>query len=453
VSNSLIPSDRLPVVRRMFDDADRQRWREVAKATAIILAVTQRKTGLWSYPTNEDEVLKYNEDSLSFAFEQNYGSYTGSWSYLLALERLYGQIPERMKLNLQTWFEKNPSENGGFGRPIKGGRGVGSRVDATARHTAYALLIRLRFLPLYRAQELSLTVDWILRNEDDGWKYRGGDSQLDAMSTGACIAALAYYLEIHGKKLPNKAREVIKKAIRSGFRALMRAAENDQLWVGHRANETDIIDSALILEVLALPEVLPSLSGSVGDAADQIERCRTTLLKTGYGSGWPPAFGKTTISLPSTINSLVVLLDQLLAVNENVLREHLRTVLKYIVEETERSGVTSLMSWEWAYLASLSAALLTYDEGRVLSDLDRKAIERTSERLKEGSLFTKTIALSSVASIYHRPVVFAISQGRVRFERQYLQMFKFARGCLKMVSLVTKAMRYLKPFGLSPPFP
>lgn len=453
MSNSLIPSDRLPVVRRIFDDADRQRWREIAKATAVILAVTQRRAGLWSYPTNEDEVLKYNEDSLAFAFEENYGSYTGSWSYLLALERLYGQIPERMKLRLETWFKNNPPENGGFGKPIKGGRGgwVGSRVDATARHTAYALLIRLRFLPLYRTQELSFSVQWILRSEDDGWKYRAGDSQLDAMSTGACTAALAYYLGMHGKSLPARSRDAIRKAMASGFKALMRGAENDRLWAGHRANETDIIDSALILELFTLPEVLPDLSALSGDAADQIGHCRTTLLNAGYGSGWPAALGKTTVSLPSTINALVVSLDQLLAANENILREHLKTVLRYIAEETETAGVASLMSWEWAYLASLSAALLAYDEGSVLADPDRRAIERTSEKLREGNPFTRTIALSTVASDYHRPVLFVISRGRIRFERQYLHIFKFAKGGLKLVSFVTKATRYFRTFGLSPP--
>lgn len=431
---------------------DLAKWREIAAASAAIIAVAQRNNGLWSYPVNDDEVVKYNDGSAHQAFKENYGSYTATWSFLLALERLYGQLPDRERLDIENWFRKNPPDNGAYGRPIPRGLTGGPHVDATARHTGYALLIRLRYLQDYRRDEWPTIVNWILANRTAGlgWRHRHGDIEDEPMATGACIAALSYFISLKSQDLQPKVLADIHVALVESLNALLDLTDNSRLWSGHRAGSTDVLDSALIIELFSLPEVRIQLEGIKSKFGATLRRLKSVLLTSSVGAGWPYRFGGKEVSLSATANTVLVTFEEMARNKDNGVRQRLMANCHHLLEQFDtHEGGATLVSWEWAYVGSLCSAILRETEGICLSSSERRHLERATSRIRRRKfLLAKAAPLRVLPVLCYGPIFFIMSEGRFTFDKDRFRLFGVVKRLFKILSFGHKAFLTIKSYGL-----
>ncbi len=181
-----------------------EKWRSIAEGCIAVISITQRTSGFWAYPTIKNEVDQYYKGSNVLAFsDEEYGSYTVTWNALLAIEELFTKSPAGQIRNVGQAFAKNSAIEGARGRPL-GGRTAAVAVDASPRHTAFALLTQCRFFPGISPREWLPSVTWLLQQQQlntGGWSYRATDTGDQAFSTAACIAALAVFVARYARLL------------------------------------------------------------------------------------------------------------------------------------------------------------------------------------------------------------------------------------------------------------
>jgi hypothetical protein len=431
-----------------FEPTEVEKWRVIARASAAVIIVTQRENGIWSYPINEEELGRYSDGSSHKAFYEKYGSYTATWSFLLALERLFGQIPAHVRRDLENWFEKHAPYGGAYGSPIPRGLGQQQRVDASARHTGYALLTRLRYLPDHRPDEWATIASWIVANKTPrfGWKHLPEDNVDDAMSTGACVAALAYFLSVASAQVDAYQADDYAKAIREGLEWLLSSIDNNRLWEGHRAGQTDVLDSALIIELFTLPAVTSQIGRIYPEERLVIKRLQRVMVASTKRNGWPAKFDGSDLSLASTINALLVTLDHFGSSRDNSVRQHAHTVCMFILDQIENhDGGSWLMGWEWAYLASLSSAILVAAQGHGLSEVERRHIQRQVLKVKKRKhILTKILALARLPLISFSPILFVLTKGRVSLTKDHVELMMLAQFVYKLASLAHKVFSWAR---------
>ena len=437
------------------DAFDRSTWRDVAAASAAVIAVSQRVTGLWPYPTTLPEVIDYHSGSLDEAFRKPYGSYTVSWSFLLALERLYGEVPPHIRAAVEKWFSENPPHNGSYGTILRDGLTKRWRMDASSRHAAYALLIRLRYAPNYRPEEWWTTIQWILDHKTPdtgkGWKNRADDDDDESMSTAACVGALAYFLARCGDTVRTDRRKQIHSAIRDGVAALASSTDQGRLWSGHREGRTDVIDSALIIELLSSEHVLPQLRASVPDFDATLDRLYRTLLGLASEKGWPATFATRETTLSSTIAVLLATWNRLADSRDPVARERLATSCEYVIEQLRsHNGGAWLLSWEWAYLGSLSVAMVRRNDGRGLTEPERREIQEQATRMARRRYSgSRLLAAAKLPRMCYSPVAFVVTRGRLTFDANVHSLLYMMGTAFRLTTKVVRGILYLKTYGFS----
>src|SRR5262249_26235660 len=146
--------------------------------------------------------------------------------------------------------------------------------------------------------------------ETGGWRHRElthhedpSQVQEDASSTAACVAALSALLS--EAKKTNQQLEIelvgeMEKSIVSGFRWL---TDHPSLWKGSRSPETDIVDSALVLELLSSPLARSAMITLITDLDSVLLELRGRLIGVALNRGWPAAVGEKDISLAATISA------------------------------------------------------------------------------------------------------------------------------------------------------
>ena len=404
-----------------FTRPQQDQWRQVALSAAAVLGVTQRSSGLWPYPTCEEEVGHYHGGGNDVAFgEADYGSYTVTWYALVALEELYGGCPRVYIDNVKRAFLQNPAIGGAYGRPERSGGRTTNKVLLAARHTAFALLIRLRYLPNYSPEDWRNTVTWILEKQKEGekggWTYRDDRPDEEPLATAACVAALAYYLHVSGSTLSAEDRtSIIQRAYR-GLQCLSKLREESGLWQGHLSGLNDITESANIIDLLLLPEIHEQLK-TIDPEFDQFMRALQRALKKNARSGaWPASWREgAEPSVTTTISATHAAFSKLATSTDEMERAFLYGACEYIVEQlAHHKDDSRLFSGDWTILARLSAAVVTSSAGQLLSEAERHDLARQLKIISRGKRLPLKIfklAAFNFPDFAVGPIVFVLSKG------------------------------------------
>ncbi len=437
-------------------------WRLLARGALSIISLTHRASGFWAYPPIKEEVDQYYKGSNEMAFSSTeYGSYTVTWIALLALQHLSIKCPTCYLNKVEHGFYNNPAIGGARGRPL-GGRTKAKAVDASARHTAFASLTLSQFRPEHQRVDLLASVRWLLKNQNPsthGWKYRPTDSEDEAFSTAACIAALAVFMSRYASILPSETigasnpeihksnQEMvgaIKIAIANGLQRLFDMKSKEGLWKGHLNEPNDLIGTANIIDLISSPEVgeaIPLVNRI--DLTAKIADVKAALIMLRRHYGWPINYDSPEPSISATIHVLFTLYDTLLNDKNDVTHLNLRGIAKYIAEETtEKGGALRLDSWDWPMLGRLCATLLSTTEGRILSESEVSQSLAAIEILKRsGSRVVQLCVLSHYAFLkpWYPTILFVLSKGQpLWWHRAFLTFFGFAKFLPMLKKLLEK---------------
>ncbi len=402
--------------------SEAESWRGIATAAALVLTLCRRPSGFWGVPTNEEEVEWYFRGSPEFAFgDYDYGSFTITWYALLAFQAIYGSCPSKFLDGVRSVFETLPSVDGAYGKLFA----PGAKVDATQivespRHTAFALLIRLRFLERYRPEEWIETVKWLLDARTEkrrGWSYTKDKSKPDEpFSTGACIAALAYFLTVAGAKCDKNLIDEVVEALNFAFKRLLEIRRDERsLWAGHLSNgEKDIPDSAKVIDLLQMPEVyaqlhkhVPGFSKQFGDLKMAL---RTRITPQGASSRTDK---EASITNSATVNVLPLAFEIYSETDTD--REYLRSLCLNVFETLRSYGSRlRLESADWALLTRGCACVLKGSGQGPLSEADRAQINDVCASVNKASSFhfqTFRLAMSGMPTVSDGSILYLLSRG------------------------------------------
>ena len=344
-------------------------WGRVLRASTAVVGLIQRPFGFWGYPTNEVEMRKFYpypgqnilKDIARGTFYTPFGSYTVTWLALVALNEIFGSVPDQILQRVRQGFVAIEPQAGGYGRPVL--LRAGPAIHPTARHTAMALLTRMHFLPDYRPDEWITSVQWMLESqirETGGWRNRepthleeAAHFEANGQSTAVCLSALCTFLADRGKAgrtISGSLQHKIERALAKGFQRLT-MIRSDGLWKGTQP-ETDIIDTAFIIEIISVGTAYTKMKEIVPDLDSHILEFKKGLLRASVGDGWPTRLGEKEPSLAATICATFALID---TIGGNDFRTMLWRAENYIIDElANKRGGQRLWSWDWLVLARLA---------------------------------------------------------------------------------------------------
>jgi hypothetical protein len=393
--------------------------------------LSERESGFWAFPTSSAEIQTIFPNAQGRGFgPEVFGSYTITWSALRALEHALGDIPSTISALLLEIFQTNSATKGAYGRPLpEGALDDPSSPDLlpSARHTAFALLTRMRYLKNFRPDDWTASASWLIEHQDasGGWSYRVSDPETEALSTAACVAALAVFLTTRTDEV---LKGKVETCIRKGWDTLRRIRQQDGLWKAHIPGVIDIEETANILDLLSLTEVSERLDALKLAPRQTLDPVRASLIQlAGSSPGWPTKIGGEP-ALDATINVLVATFDDYASSQGASQPLQFKTISEWIINQMkDTDGGLRLQSWDWAMLLRLSAYAIRFIGGsRMQGDEYQKLETKVRALRRESSFFAKiiyTVALE-IPEVAHRTFLFIMSRG---VEDKGASLLKLAR--------------------------
>jgi hypothetical protein len=401
-----------------------QRWQAIGRASAIVVMASEREAGLWSYPTTANEVgANYSiRDSEEFKARsiETFGSesLTATCVALIALAELLDSCPRPIFTRASQAFETHrDGAEPVYGTAVTGRRQPG--INKSARHTAMAVLTKIlpvsRGLPPPPYRPVEEIVSWLLsaRRPDGGWPYEESDrSRDDPISTAACLAAICWFLARFRSDIPRGVSDKIRSSVADGFESLRKQQTGPGLWRGYIPGQTDVIDSAFVIDLLSmhvvrteLEKMMPSTTAHVDNFKLALRDC---LLDGGWPDTWEPLLGSPRPSLGATISSLLVLNGFRDGRDDARWQTSYRNTQDRVVTELfEYGGAASLTSWDWIMLCRLAARhhKLVGEDGRLFESAERLQRTASTGGIREG-------AMRDIPDIAHHTLRFVMSRGK-----------------------------------------
>lgn len=396
-----------------------RQWETVCRGAVAVVAATQREDGLWALPTTPDELGRTNappgtqEGKVRNEDPFGHASISATWWALDTWRLVLGHVPQRVVEEALAGIATQRNE-GMYGRHVHGFR-VKPRVNASARHTSFALLCNLTFERALTEppdfKYLSESFNWLLgvKLPDGGWAYEEAtrDRGVEPLTTIATIIAMASFVDRFG----SEGGGGFDNAIREAWHQLF-DKRNGKLWLSDNP-QSEVTDTAFITyfilvagELDYLRRLIPRIEAQTKEVLDFIfDQYREV---TAFG-GWPGRIGGAGLSLPATACVLLAF-GAARILPPPSMAERVSKAERYVLSALNNAQTqNSLSTWDWCLLARVARARISMESPFLKSQEFTLKLRELRRVALSGKLTQKT--LSFVPAAARAAIAFANSRG------------------------------------------